>query len=369
MTKKDDRASNERLESQIGPPEQPSDSDPKPEQDYKVGPGRPPRNTQFKRGGPSPNPRGRPRKQDTMRLDAKKAFEQAINKKFRVSQADKKVFMTRIEAGLEQLLNQFAKGDRYARKDLMAYADKLGIDFLAAHKQTLEEALAPNLEAILHGYVARQISTGNLAPAEPVLAPPELLNDGPADAAAMPSSGEPRSLPAPVPPAPTTTQSTLTPRPVSREIQPASISMHAANAQPATLRAAPTRVSPAPAAATQSPSRVPSAPTSSGAAVKRQATAMSSQTAVKEQAAAMPGSEPKPASSQSSLVQAPAIRYPGLGPVPPSLTRPRPADPVPEPDVAYPKPFARMSWKEICAWYPQWCVEYKKWAAEQGIYI
>ena len=364
MTKKDDRNSNEPPEPRIGPLEQPNR-----EEDYKVGPGRPPRNTQFKRGSPSPNPRGRPRKEATMHLDAKKAFEKAINKKIRVSQADKKVFMTRIEAGLEQLLNHFAKGDRYARKDLMAYADKLGIDFLAAHRQSLEEALAPNLQAILDAYVARRSNSGNLAPAEPVLATPELLDDEPADAAVMPPSGEAPSIPAPVPLAPTRAQSTLTPRPASREIQP--ISVHAANAQPTPMRPAATHVQTAPAAPTQALGQAQSAPTSSRAAVKGQAAATSSLTAGKALAAATPAPI-KPASTTSSTtaqVRPATIRYPGLPAPPPAPTRPRPPDPEPEPGKSYPKPFARMGWTEIRAWYPQWWAEYRKWAAEQGYYL
>ena len=89
--------------------------------------------------------------------------------------------MTRVEIGLEQLLNQFAKGDRHARRDLMEYADKLGIDFLANHRQTLEEALTPNYQAILDGFLARRSGAGNVAPAPRVLAPPELLDDDAAE--------------------------------------------------------------------------------------------------------------------------------------------------------------------------------------------
>jgi hypothetical protein len=89
--------------------------------------------------------------------------------------------MTRVEIGLEQLLNQFAKGDRHARKDLMDYADKLGIDFLAKHRQTLEDALTPNYQAILDAALARRSGAGNVAPAPRVLAPPELLDDDPAE--------------------------------------------------------------------------------------------------------------------------------------------------------------------------------------------
>ena len=113
--------------------------------------------------------------------DVRKAFEQALNKKVLVPRGDKKVLMTRVEIGLEQLLNQFAKGDRHARRDLMEYADKLGIDFLAKHRQAIEEALTPNYQAILDASLARRSGAGNVAPAPRVLAPPELLDDDAAE--------------------------------------------------------------------------------------------------------------------------------------------------------------------------------------------
>ncbi len=111
--------------------------------------------------------------------DVRKAFEQAVNKKVLVPRGDKKVLMTRVEIGFEQLLNQFAKGERHARRDLMEYADKLDIDFLAKHKQTLERALTPNYQAILDASQARR--SGNVAPAPRVLASPQLLDDDAAE--------------------------------------------------------------------------------------------------------------------------------------------------------------------------------------------
>jgi hypothetical protein len=113
--------------------------------------------------------------------DVRKAFEQAINKKVSVPRGDKMVLMTRVEIGLEQLLNQFAEGDRHARRDLMEYADKLGIDFLAKHRQALEQALTLDYQAILDASLARRSGAGNVAPAPRVLAPPELLDDDPAE--------------------------------------------------------------------------------------------------------------------------------------------------------------------------------------------
>ena len=124
-----------------------------------VGPGRPPPDKRWKKGGPSPNPRGRPRKDQSMLPDVRKAFEQALNKKVAVSRGGRNVLMTRIEIGFEQLLNQFAKGDRYARRDIMEYADKLGIDFLAKQRQAIEETLGSNQQAILDAYVARRSGT------------------------------------------------------------------------------------------------------------------------------------------------------------------------------------------------------------------
>jgi hypothetical protein len=133
--------------------------------------------------------------------DVRKAFEQAVNKKVLVPRGDRKVLMTRVEIGLEQLLNQFAKGDRHARRDLMEYADKLGIDFLANHRQALEEALTPNYQAILDGFLARRSGAGNFAPAPRVLAPPELLDDDPAEPEpTLPSPPKAEIEPEPEPP-------------------------------------------------------------------------------------------------------------------------------------------------------------------------
>jgi hypothetical protein len=175
MSEKSDPTRGEPLESQA------DGSQSKPAEEHKVGPGSPPPDKRWQKGGPSPNPRGRPRKEQSMLLDVRKAFEQAINKKVSVPRGDKMVLMTRVEIGLEQLLNQFAKGDRHARRGLMEYADKLDIDFLAKHKQTLEQALTPNYQAILEASFARRTGAGNVAPATRVVASPELLDDDAAE--------------------------------------------------------------------------------------------------------------------------------------------------------------------------------------------
>ena len=161
---------------------------------HQVGPGHPPRNTRWKKGGPSPNPRGRPRKDRTMLPDVKKVFEQALNKKISVVRGDRQVLMTRLEIGFEQLLNQFAKGDRYARRDLMGYADKLGVDLLAKAGQAIEQALMPDHQVILDRFVARQLGAAAVKPGDPAPAV-----QAPVSAPRIPISAQRAPVTAPLP--------------------------------------------------------------------------------------------------------------------------------------------------------------------------
>ena len=87
--------------------------------------------------------------------------------------------MSMAVAGIEQLVAQFAKGDPRARRDLMEYADELGVDLMAGQQQAIQEALATNQEAILRSYVERQYD--KVVTPSPVFAPPELLDDDPQD--------------------------------------------------------------------------------------------------------------------------------------------------------------------------------------------
>jgi hypothetical protein len=60
-------------------------------------------------------------------------------------------------------------------RDVIALADKLGVDLMAGQHQAIEEALASNHEAILLTYVERQYDKVCTPP--PVFAPPQLLDD------------------------------------------------------------------------------------------------------------------------------------------------------------------------------------------------
>src|SRR5688500_2826803 len=85
--------------------------------EYKVGPGRPPKEFQFK-PGQSGNPKGAKRKHPSITRDLKAALERALNRKVRLNQGEREQTVTMAEAGIRQLVAQFARGDRYARRDL-----------------------------------------------------------------------------------------------------------------------------------------------------------------------------------------------------------------------------------------------------------
>jgi hypothetical protein len=94
------------------------------DQDYRVGPGRPPKEYQFK-AGQSGNPKGARRKPRSIAPDLKALFERALIAKVTLRQGEQEKIITKAAAGIEQLVNQFAKGDRHARRDLLALAELL----------------------------------------------------------------------------------------------------------------------------------------------------------------------------------------------------------------------------------------------------
>jgi hypothetical protein len=129
------------------------------DQDYRVGPGRPPKEHQFK-PGQSGNPTGARRKPSSIAPDLKVLFERALNEKVTLRQGEREKLISKADAGIQHLVNQFAKGDRHARRDLFALAERLGVDLVAGHgaglEQTVAAALSANDEALLADYVQRR---------------------------------------------------------------------------------------------------------------------------------------------------------------------------------------------------------------------
>jgi hypothetical protein len=150
-------------------------SGPPAEDKYKVGPGHPPKEYQWPKGQ-SGNPKGRKPSERSLIPELKKEFERVFSQKLKVTQGDRQRFITRWEAGLEQLSIQFAKGDRHARRDVLYFAEKLGVDLLNSSK-ALNDTLSADYQAILDGYVERRMQEKALSAHSTVLAPPELLGD------------------------------------------------------------------------------------------------------------------------------------------------------------------------------------------------
>ena len=128
---------------------------PEPEEEYKVGPGRPPKDHQWK-PGESGNPKGAKRKKRSLIPELKEEFERVFSQKLKVTQGDRQRFITRWVAGLEQLSIQFAKGDRHARRDVFYFAERLGVDLLTSTKSS-DDTLSADRQAILDAYVERRM--------------------------------------------------------------------------------------------------------------------------------------------------------------------------------------------------------------------
>ncbi|MDR6305812.1 hypothetical protein GGQ85_003537 [Nitrobacter vulgaris] len=142
--------------------------------EYKVGPGRPPKEFQFK-PGQSGNPKGAKRKSPSITPNLRSALQRALDKKVRLNQGEREQTVSMAEAGIRQLVAQFARGDRYARRDLIALANQLGVDLTAGQADAVKEAIASDHQALLDAYVDRQYD--KVMERESVLAPPELLDD------------------------------------------------------------------------------------------------------------------------------------------------------------------------------------------------
>ena len=124
---------------------------------YRVGPGRPPREYQFK-PGQSGNPKGARRKAPSIVPDLKAVLERALSKKVTLRQGERERIVTMATAGIEHLVAQFAKGDRHARRDVFDLAQKFGVDITAGQGKAVERAqtdLTADDQALLADYLQR----------------------------------------------------------------------------------------------------------------------------------------------------------------------------------------------------------------------
>src|SRR5947208_8121733 len=131
------------------------------DEEYRVAPGRPPKEYQFK-PGQSGNPKGARPKPRSIVPDLKALFEDALSGKVTLRQGEQEKIITKAAAGIEQLVNQFAKGDRHARRDVLTLAARLGVDLVPGQgdefARSVASPLSANDEALLADYVRRYAS-------------------------------------------------------------------------------------------------------------------------------------------------------------------------------------------------------------------
>lgn len=113
-----------------------------PTNDYRVGPGCPPREYQFKKGQ-SGNPLGAKIRKRSIVPDLKAMLERALRQKMPKKEGEK--VLTKAAAGIQRLVDQFAQGDRNGRRDLIQVADLLGVDLTAGASDALQESVTKAL--------------------------------------------------------------------------------------------------------------------------------------------------------------------------------------------------------------------------------
>jgi hypothetical protein len=120
-----------------------------------IGYRRPPKKHQFKKGH-SGNPTGK-RNRSSKTPDLKAQLESELNKAVTIRSGKRAKTLTKAAAGIKQLVDQFAKGDRNARRDLFLLSEKLGVALTnrVGLEGALQDALSAEDEALLADFVKR----------------------------------------------------------------------------------------------------------------------------------------------------------------------------------------------------------------------
>ena len=121
---------------------------------YEIGYRRPPAAFQFPKGV-SGNPEGKRRRPKAPNLASQ--LQGALNKTATIRIGKRQKTLSKGAAGIEHLVDQFAKGDRNARRDLIPLCDRLGVGLTdrEALEGALEDALSTEDEALLTDFVRR----------------------------------------------------------------------------------------------------------------------------------------------------------------------------------------------------------------------
>ncbi len=124
---------------------------------YDVGYRRPPKQFQFKKGQTG-NPEGINRKASgSIVPDLRALLQRALSARVKLRRGERDKVETKAAVGIEQLVDQFAKGDPRARRDLILVCEKFGVDLTnrKALESALDEVLSAEDEALLADFVKR----------------------------------------------------------------------------------------------------------------------------------------------------------------------------------------------------------------------
>ncbi len=124
---------------------------------FEVGYRRPPKKHQFKPGR-SGNPAGVNRRADrSTGPDLRASLRRELTKKIVITRGKTERETTLAEAGISELVHQFANGDPKARRDLLSLAQRVDVDLAPAKtiENALAEAVSAEDEALLADFVRR----------------------------------------------------------------------------------------------------------------------------------------------------------------------------------------------------------------------
>jgi hypothetical protein len=138
-----------------------------PSKPYDVGYKRPPAAFRFRKGV-SGNPEGKRNRAKVPNLDTH--LRVALARPETIRSGKHRKTYTKGKAGIVQLVDQWAKGDRHARRDLILLSKELGVDLIdrKALQSALDDALSAEDEALLADFVKRH---GGQYPARPDTVP------------------------------------------------------------------------------------------------------------------------------------------------------------------------------------------------------
>jgi hypothetical protein len=111
---------------------------------YDVGYGRPPEQFQFKKGRSGNPTGGNKRKPAPLAAELRTQLQEALNRKVQLGQG--KRLVSKGAAGISELVDQFAKGDHRARRDLIILAEKLGVNLTAGQERAIGDAVVTSLK-------------------------------------------------------------------------------------------------------------------------------------------------------------------------------------------------------------------------------